>query len=324
MDRQDVIVIKIGTGVLTKADGTLDTASLARLVNAVADLPEHSQRVVLVSSGAVGAGIPALGLSEYPDDVPTRQAAAALGQTRLMHAYETLFRSFDVSVAQLLLTATDLESEGRRKRVFHLLTRLITEPGIVPIINENDSVAVEELSVGDNDMLSARVASLLGAKLLVLLTSVDGLMPPGSEDIVTKVERVDDVLSYANAGKGRFAIGGMASKLEAVKLAVEEGVETVIANGRRPDRLAKRRHERSRIPESGGNSRGRLCDGAAGPAGSPRVGNSQHRSEECHPPRDGDRGPGPGGGNPRGECEGPGRRRGERIEHGDAGSSPPR
>jgi len=239
MPKQDIIVIKIGTGVLTRADGTLDGASLARLVNAVADLPDHSQRVVLVSSGAVGAGIPALGLKEYPDDVPTRQAAAAVGQTRLMHAYENLFRSFDVSVAQLLLTAEDLEIEDHRRRICDLLARLVAEPGIVPVINENDSVAVEELSVGDNDMLSARVAALLGARLLVLLTSVDGLFAPNATAIVREVCSVGEVMSYAKEEKGRFAIGGMASKLQAVKFAVEEGVETVIANGRRPDRLAE-------------------------------------------------------------------------------------
>lgn len=239
MPKQDIIVIKIGTGVLTRADGTLDGASLARLVNAVADLPDHSQRVVLVSSGAVGAGIPALGLKEYPDDVPTRQAAAAVGQTRLMHAYENLFRSFDVSVAQLLLTAEDLEIEDHRRRVCDLLARLVAEPGIVPVINENDSVAVEELSVGDNDMLSARVAALLGARLLVLLTSVDGLFAPNATAIVREVCSVGEVMSYAKEEKGRFAIGGMASKLKAVEFAVEEGVETVIANGRRPDRLAE-------------------------------------------------------------------------------------
>jgi glutamate 5-kinase len=239
MPEQDIIVIKIGTGVLTREDGTLDGASLARLVNAVADLPDHSQRCVLVSSGAVGAGIPALGLEEYPNDVPTRQAAAAVGQTRLMHAYENLFRNFEVSVAQLLLTAADLENDDRRQRVSDLLKRLIAQPRIVPIINENDSVAVEELSVGDNDMLSARVAALLGARLLVLMTSVDGLLPPEGGEIVREVERVEDVLSFAKEGKGRFAIGGMASKLRAVKLAVDAGVETVIANGRRPDRLAE-------------------------------------------------------------------------------------
>ena len=239
MNGRDAIVVKVGTGVLTRQDGTLDSASLARLVNALADLPDQGKRVVLVSSGAVGAGISALGLKEYPDDVSARQAAAAVGQTRLMHAYENLFRSFDISVAQLLLTAADLENDDRRSRVSALLGRLVDEQGIVPVINQNDSVAVEELSVGDNDMLSARVAGLVSARMLILLTTVDGLYPPDSEKIVEEVASVGEVMSYAKEEKGRFAIGGMESKLRAVKFAVEQGVETVIANGRRPDRLAQ-------------------------------------------------------------------------------------
>ncbi len=239
MDERDAIVVKVGTGVLTRQDGTLDSASLARLVNALADLPDQGKRVILVSSGAVGAGISALGLKEYPDDVSARQAAAAVGQTRLMHSYENLFRSFDLSVAQLLLTAADLENDDRRSRVSALLERLVDEQGIVPVINQNDSVAVEELSVGDNDMLSAQVAGLVSARMLILLTTVDGLYPPDSERIVEEVASVGEVMSYAKEEKGRFAIGGMESKLRAVKFAVEQGVETVIANGRRPDRLAK-------------------------------------------------------------------------------------
>ena len=239
MNGRDAIVVKVGTGVLTRQDGTLDSASLARLVNVLADLPDQGKRVVLVSSGAVGAGISALGLKEYPDDVSARQAAAAVGQTRLMHAYENLFRSFDLSVAQLLLTAADLENDDRRSRVSALLGRLVDEQGIVPVINQNDSVAVEELSVGDNDMLSARVAGLVSARMLILLTTVDGLYPPDSEKIVEEVASVGEVMSYAKEEKGRFAIGGMESKLRAVKFAVEQGVETVIANGRRPERLAQ-------------------------------------------------------------------------------------
>jgi glutamate 5-kinase len=239
MSEPQRVVIKIGTGVLTKADGTLDSASLARLVAAVADLRSPHRRIVLVSSGAVGAGISALAIGEYPDDVPTRQAAAAVGQTRLMHAYENLFRSFEVAVAQLLLTAGDLDSDERRGRVSDTLHRLLAEEGIIPIINENDSVAVEELAVGDNDVLSARVAGLLEADLLLLLTSVDGLLPPDGSEIIREVREVDEVLFFADGEKGRFSIGGMATKLQAVKLAVESGVETVIANGRRPERLAE-------------------------------------------------------------------------------------
>ncbi|NNC88327.1 MAG: glutamate 5-kinase [Akkermansiaceae bacterium] len=238
MDAPQRIVIKIGTGVLTKEDGTLDSASLARLVAAVADLQAEDRHIVLVSSGAVGAGISALGLKEYPEDLPTRQAAAAIGQTRLMHAYENLFRSFETGVAQLLLTAGDLDSPERRARVSDTLQRLLAEDGIIPIINENDSVAVEELAVGDNDVLSARVAVLLGARLLVLLTSVDGLYPPGGGEIVKEVREVDEVLFFADGEKGKFSIGGMETKLQAVKLAVDAGVETVIANGRKPERLA--------------------------------------------------------------------------------------
>jgi len=237
MPEQEIVVIKIGTGVLTKGDGTLDGASLARLVNSVADLPTENRRCVLVSSGAVGAGTSVLGLTEYPNDITTRQAAAAVGQTRLMHAYQNLFGSFDTNVAQLLLTAGDFSSPERSGRISDTLHRLLAQPGIVPIINENDSVAVEELRVGDNDLLSARVATLIGARLLVLLTSVDGLLPPDGGEIVKEVADVREVLDFAKDVKGRFSIGGMRSKLQAVQLAVEAGVETVIANGRHPERL---------------------------------------------------------------------------------------
>lgn len=237
MAEQEIVVIKIGTGVLTKEDGTLDGASLARLVNAVADLGNDTRRCVLVSSGAVGAGTSVLGLHEYPEEITTRQAAAAVGQTRLMHSYQNLFHSFDKNVAQLLLTADDFSSESRSGRISDTLHRLLAQPGIVPIINENDSVAVEELRVGDNDLLSARVASLLGARLLVMLTSVDGLMPPDGEGIIEDVPDVAKVMGYAKDVKGKFAMGGMQGKLEAVQMAVNSGVETVIANGRHPERL---------------------------------------------------------------------------------------
>ncbi len=233
------IIIKIGTGVLTNAsDGLLNGSSLVRLVTAVADLIATGQQVVLVSSGAVGAGVSALGLSEYPDDVPTRQACASVGQTRLMHAYENLFRNFGLSVAQLLLTADDLNDPERSARVHDTIDRLAQVKTIIPIINENDTVAVEELSVGDNDMLSAKVATMLGVDQLILLTAVDGLMPPDGDSIIETVDNVDEVMSYARQDSGKFSIGGMASKLTAVKVAVDAGVETVIANGAHPERIA--------------------------------------------------------------------------------------
>ncbi len=232
------IVIKIGTGVLTReVDGKLDRVALTKLVMAVADLVRSGQPCVLVSSGAVGAGVSQLGLTEYPSDVPSRQACAAIGQTRLMHAYENLFNNFELNVAQLLLTADDFRDPARLARVEDTLERLSQCSQVIPIINENDTVAVEELSFGDNDMLSARVASLIGASQLILLSNIDGLLAPDSTDVVEHVENVDDVLGFIRADKGKFSIGGMASKLKAVRIAVDAGIETVIAHGKHPDRL---------------------------------------------------------------------------------------
>ena len=233
------VVIKIGTGVLTREeDSQLDRVSLTKLVTAVAELVLSGQPCVLVSSGAVGAGISQLGLTEYPADIPTRQACAAVGQTRLMHAYENLFNNFDLNVAQLLLTADEFRDPERLKRVKNTLDRLAQSSQIVPIINENDSVAVEELSFGDNDMLSARVAELIGASQLILLSNIDGLLAPDSTDVVGSVEDVDHVLGFVREDKGKFSIGGMASKLNAVRVAVNAGVETVIAHGKHPERLS--------------------------------------------------------------------------------------
>ena len=233
------IIIKVGTGVLTReSDGQLDGASLVKLVTAIADISDQGYQVVLVSSGAVGAGISGLGLKEYPADVPTRQACAAVGQTRLMHAYENLFRNFGVSVAQLLLTADDFNDADRSSRVRDTLAKLSEMGNIIPIINENDSVAVEEISVGDNDMLSSRVATLLDADMLVLMSTIDGLISPETNEVVREIEDIEAVLNYARADRGKFSIGGMATKLQAVKRTVDAGIETVIMNGTRPDRLA--------------------------------------------------------------------------------------
>lgn len=236
----ELTVIKAGTGVLTRVeDGTLDGAALVRLVTAIAGLIESGERCVLVSSGAVGAGVSAFQLDGYPDDIVTRQACAAVGQARLMHTYENLFRNFGISVAQVLLAGEDLGSPQRADYVGNTLTRLLESGGILPILNENDSVAVEELRVGDNDMLSARVAHLLQARRLILLTSVDGLLDPESDTLIPEVDDLDAVEGCVRHDKGRFSIGGMASKLEAVRFAVGSGIETHIAHGRHPERLAE-------------------------------------------------------------------------------------
>lgn len=228
-----LIVIKVGTGVLTQENGTLDGSSLVKLVTALSDLQSRGYSCILVSSGAVGAGVSTLGLEGYPEDVESRQAAAALGQARLMHRYETLFSQFDLNVAQLLLSGSDFE--GNRERITATIQRLLAHGSIIPIINENDSVAIEELRVGDNDMLSAKVAQLLGAKQLVLFTAVDGLLD--GERIIEDVSDVNEVLDFARNESGKFSIGGMASKLQAVATATANGTEVYIANGRKPEQL---------------------------------------------------------------------------------------
>ena len=235
----DLTVIKAGTGVLTKsADGTLDRAALVHLVSAIAGLIDAGQRCLFVSSGAVGSGVSAFGLDEYPKDTATRQACAAVGQARLMQTYSSLFSNFDITIAQVLLTAADLATPERARHVSDTIGRLLAEPRILPIINENDSVAVEELKFGDNDMLSVQVAKLAGAKRVILLTSVDGLLDPETDELIPEVPAIDQVFRHVRDDKGRFSMGGMASKLSAVKYAVEAGIETHIAHGRRPERLA--------------------------------------------------------------------------------------
>ena len=187
---------------------------------------------ILVSSGAVGAGLMTLGLSDRPHDLAGVQACAAVGQCKLMQLYETAFSAHGLHVAQLLLTHGDLDSRTRRANVTNTLDRLLCQKQVVPIINENDSVAVEELRFGDNDRLSAEVAMLAEADLLILLTTAEGLLK-GTE-VVSEVRDIDAVMEYARPTKGKLSMGGMTSKLQAVKTAIDAGIPTVIAGGRRP------------------------------------------------------------------------------------------
>ena len=188
----------------------------------------------MVSSGAVGAGVSSLNLTAYPNDVETRQAAAAIGQARLMQRYQTTFEQFNLDVAQHLLTGADLQEN--RDRISATMHRLLEEGDIIPIVNENDSVAIEELRVGDNDMLSARVAEFLEARQLILFTTVDGLLDKENQ-LIEKVESPSKVKGLVRAESGKFSIGGMASKLQAVEYATQAGVGVVVANGRLPEQL---------------------------------------------------------------------------------------
>jgi glutamate 5-kinase len=236
---RDLTVIKVGTGVLTQsADGRLNRAAMFHLTAAIASLIDRGHACLFVSSGAVGSGISSFGLEQYPGDTATRQACAAVGQAKLMQCYSGMFENFDITVAQVLLTAADLATHDRAALISSTLNRLMSEARILPIINENDSVAVDELKFGDNDLLSAQVAKLAGARRLILLTTVDGLINPASGEMMREIEHVDEVMQFASDDRGRFSMGGMTSKLQAVKFAVDAGIETHIANGRHPERIA--------------------------------------------------------------------------------------
>ena len=236
--RTQRVVIKFGSGILTRpGTAALDESQFARLTQAIAILKQDGHEVIVVTSGAVAAGLSVLGLTQRPAETSVLQACAAVGQTRLMHKYETLLGACGLHVGQLLLTHEDFLHDERRANLENTLRSLLERQNIVPVINENDSVATEELRFGDNDALSASVAVLARATLLILLTSVDGLLPPGGGSIVERVSDISEVLHFARDEKGEFSVGGMASKLKAVEKAVRAGVETIIASGRRAEQI---------------------------------------------------------------------------------------
>lgn len=231
------IVLKFGSGILARPKGNaLDEGQFRKLADAVAGLVKKGAQCIIVSSGAVAAGMPVLGLKERPGDLIMRQACAAAGQSRLMEMYSEMFATNGLAVAQLLLTHGDLDSRTRRENAGNTLERLLERGKVVPIVNENDSVAVEELRFGDNDHLSAEVATLARADLLIILTSVDGLMDAKGK-LVPVVRDIEAVAGLVREEKGKLSVGGMVTKLEAVRLALAAGITTVIANGRKPGRL---------------------------------------------------------------------------------------
>ena len=239
------IVVKVGTRVLTREDGQLDEERIEQLADQVHHVMSTGRKVVLVSSGAVGAGMGRLGLKSRPTDIAQLQAVAAVGQSILVEAYERSLHRHGRHAAQVLLTADDLEHRLRYLNARNTLVTLL-EFGAVPIINENDTVAVEELQTtfGDNDRLAAIVTNLIRAPLLVLLSDVDGLFDgdprqPGSRVIPT-VDRLDaSVLGLVRDRLGGLSKGGMASKLEAARLATTGGENVIIASGRSPDVLPR-------------------------------------------------------------------------------------
>ena len=235
------IVLKFGTGILTRLDTPEpDPVQLRKLVEAVALLKRAGHSCIVVSSGAVASGLKPLGLAQRPKDMSSLQACAAVGQTHLMYRYESLLRDHGLHVAQLLVTHEDLAAEDRSCRFKATLERLLAHPQVVPVINENDSVAIEELRFGDNDKLSSSVARLWKADLLILLTSAPGLLRDihnPDEPPIPVVTDVDAILHHAQEDKTQLGTGGMISKLRAVQEAVQSGVECIIASGRAPEQI---------------------------------------------------------------------------------------
>ncbi len=235
------LVVKLGTGVLTDSRKQPDLVQMEQLVTQVAAQRRAGREVVLVTSGAVGAGMGVLGYDTRPKELAELQACAAVGQSRLMTTYENLFSKFGLHVAQVLLTHDDLEHHERHLNARNTLVALL-DRGVIPIINENDAVSFTELKFGDNDKLSALVASLLPADLLVILTTVDGVIEGfGTPEarLLPTVERIDDsVEGMAGGTLSATAVGGMATKIQAAKIVTRSGIPLVIASGRKPTVLA--------------------------------------------------------------------------------------
>ncbi|HWD93053.1 MAG TPA: glutamate 5-kinase [Verrucomicrobiae bacterium] len=236
------VVVKLGTGVLTDSRKQPDLAQLEQLVAQVAAQRKAGREIVLVTSGAVGAGMGVLGYEKRPNELAELQACAAVGQSRLMAIYEKLFGQFDLHVAQVLLTHDDLEHHERHLNARNTLVTLLGR-GVVPIINENDAISFTELKFGDNDKLSALVASLLPADLLLILTTVDGVIENfgrANPKTISIIEHIDGAIEKLAGGTdSATAVGGMRSKVEAAKIAVRSGIPLVIGSGKKKNLLAR-------------------------------------------------------------------------------------
>ncbi len=236
------IVIKIGTSTLAHATGHLNVRRVEELCKVISDIKNAGHEVIVVSSGAIGMGVGKLGLSSRPADIPTKQAAAAVGQCELMYTYDKLFSEYNHTVAQLLITGDDVKNEVRHENFSNTLNRLL-ELGALPIINENDTVATEELGIGDNDTLAAIVSESVRADKLILLSDIDGLYTADPHthpeaELICKITSInEDVVALAGGSSTSQGTGGMVTKLQAAKICLSCGCDMVITNGNRPQNL---------------------------------------------------------------------------------------
>lgn len=236
------IVVKVGTSTLAHATGRLNIRHVEELVKVLSDLKNAGHQIILVSSGAIGMGVGKLNLPGKPSDMPTKQAAAAVGQCELMYTYDKLFLQYSHTVAQVLLTSEDVEHTERRENFENTMERLL-ELGALPVINENDTIATAEIKVGDNDTLGAIVACCVKADLLVLLSDIEGLYTadprkdPDAKLIPVVEEVTPDIEALAGGVGSSLGTGGMATKLRAAKMVTAQGCDMVITNGEHPERL---------------------------------------------------------------------------------------
>ncbi len=233
------IVIKVGTSTLTHSTGNLNIRHVEELCKVMSDLKNAGHEVILVSSGAIGMGVGKLGLSERPKDMPTKQAAAAVGQCELMYVYDKQFSEYGHNIGQILLTGDDIENEERNKNFRNTLHRLLALR-VLPIINENDTVSTAEIAVGDNDTLAAIVALEAEADLLILLSDIEGLYTadphkdPNAKLIAEVREMTDEIRALGGGAGSGLGTGGMQTKLRAASMCMERGIDMIITRGDRP------------------------------------------------------------------------------------------
>ncbi|MBR6741488.1 MAG: glutamate 5-kinase [Clostridia bacterium] len=233
------VVIKIGTSTLAHKTGLLNILRVEELCKVMSDLKNAGHEVILVSSGAIGMGVGKLSLNEKPKDIPTKQAAAAVGQCELMYTYDRLFSKYNHTVAQILITGDDIEHADRKQNFKNTMRRLL-ELSAIPIINENDSISTNEIEIGDNDTLGAIVATTVEADLLIILSDINGLYTgdpkkdPNAKLLHTVSEITPEIEKMVGGAGSTLGTGGMITKIKAAKIVTPEGIDMVIANGEKP------------------------------------------------------------------------------------------
>lgn len=236
------IVIKVGTSTIAHATGMMNIRHIEELCKVISDLKNAGHEVIVVSSGAIGMGVGKLALGARPSDMPTKQAAAAVGQVELMFTYDKLFGEYNHTVAQILITGPDMRDADRYSNFLNTVSRLL-ELHILPIINENDTVSTEEIGIGENDTLGAIVAVGVHANLYIILSDIDGLFTADPREhpdakLVPVVEKVTpEVIALAGGAGSKLGTGGMATKLKAAMLTTEAGCDMAIVNGAHPNAL---------------------------------------------------------------------------------------